>query len=91
MEPKQAAERLREEIEEWLADWHGGELELRSVEPPSDLGANTSFTLIFANPRQRRTRLVSLASGLAIGYLADEEAAVDEWKQWLHSVLSDLG
>ena len=90
MDPETAAERTREEIEAWLAEWEGGELQLQSLEAPSHLGANTCFTLAFANPRTRASRIVFLPTGLALGYLADEEAAVDEWKSWLHSVLTDL-
>ena len=90
MEPKEAAERTREEIEAWLDDWEGGEAVLQSVEAPPHLAADTRFTLIFTNPRTRESRVVHLPTGLALGYLADEEAAVDEWKNWLHSVLTDL-
>ncbi|UCC71213.1 MAG: hypothetical protein JSV86_12560 [Gemmatimonadota bacterium] len=83
MHPDEAASQLREELEDALADLAEGRVEgpVRAVLPPPDLGPDTSFSVELSTGSQL-TR-VSLPTGLAMAYLADEEAAVDEWKCWV--------
>ncbi len=51
------------------------------MKPPADLSPDTHFTVTVERAGERRR--AELPTGLAMAYLADEEAAVDEWKTWL--------
>ncbi len=76
---------LRDELAEALTDM-GDLLEPMSVEsvtPPRVLEAGASFRVRLLASRGRRLD-ADLPANLAIGYLADEEAAVDEFRQWLY-------
>ena len=77
------ARALREEIEAALAD-SGLEVRVGSIEAPADLAPDTCFRVQFEMGRGTVER--ELPTGLAIAYLADEEAAVDEFKGWLRSL-----
>jgi hypothetical protein len=86
MTPNEAARLLREEIADALADLGGPAAAacLRAVRPPRDLGPDGCFQITAsAGPRPLD---FELPSGLAMAYLADEEAAVDEWKRWIVQV-----
>ncbi len=84
MSPEEAAEALREELEETLADVHGMlDFRVSSVEPPRNLGADTYFHVTIDIGRGQASR--RLPTGLAMAYLADEEAAVDEFKRWVRT------
>ncbi len=89
MNPREAAERIREELTEALAEAvaHGSDLVVRHVSAPPDLGADRHFEITLSSRRDpRRTLRVDLPASLAMGYLADEEAAVDEWRRWVQSL-----
>ncbi len=90
MHPQEAARLLRGELEDALA--HPGDGPARAVAltilPPADLAPDTAFLVRASLGRQ--TLEVDLPTGLAIGYLADEEAAVDEWKSWVAALLARL-
>jgi hypothetical protein len=79
--PSEAARALREEIIWTLTDLSGGApaVTVLAVLPPDNLGADTSFRVRLRAADGRRVE-ADLPSGLVMGYLADEEAAVDEWK-----------
>lgn len=83
MSPEEAAVVLCGEIEAALAAVGGSAsaVQLRSVEPPVDLGADRCFRVVIES-RDGRVA-VDLPAGLAMAYLADEEAAVDEFKTWV--------
>jgi hypothetical protein len=83
MNPDYAARLLREELEDALLDpGHPPPKAFAlTVHPPADLAPDTSFRIRASlGPH---TAEADLPSGLAIAYLADEEAAVDEWKNWV--------
>jgi hypothetical protein len=83
MNPDEAARLLREELEEALADWRHGPANatVLALRPPPDLAPDTCFRIrVSLGPH---TVEADLPTGLAIAYLADEEAAVDEWKRWV--------
>jgi hypothetical protein len=83
MNPDVAARLLREELEDALADPGEGPAKAiaLTVLPPIDLAPDTSFRIRASlGPHTVET---NLPTGLAIAYLADEEAAVDEWKSWV--------
>jgi hypothetical protein len=90
MDPDVAARLLGEELEDALADLSHGQAapRLLAVRPPPDLGPSTAFeiTLLSGSRRYETT----LATGLAMAYLADEEAAVDEWKRWVMRLFERL-
>jgi hypothetical protein len=83
MNPEAAAHLLREELEDALADPGDGPAKAvaLTINPPADLAPDTSFRI----RASLGTNSVDteLPTGLAIAYLADEEAAVDEWKSWV--------
>jgi hypothetical protein len=82
LSPEEAAVALREEIEEGLADL-GAEVRACAVEAPSDLGADLCFRIRLEMGEGLME--CELPAGLAMAYLADEEAAVDEFKRWLRN------
>lgn len=84
MSPAEAAQALREELEAAfleLADV-GRPPQVHAVHPPQDLGADRDF-LITISAGEADPLEIALPAGLALGYLADEEAAVDEWHHWV--------
>ena len=82
MLPEEVAVALREEIEMGLGDL-GVEVRVVAVEAPADLGADGCFRVRLETEAGLIER--ELPSGLAVAYLADEEAAVDEFKLWLRN------
>jgi hypothetical protein len=54
-----------------------------AVEAPSDLGADLCFRIRLEMGEGLME--CELPAGLAMAYLADEEAAVDEFKRWLRN------
>ena len=83
MSPDDAARLLQEELEDALAQEPAGPpatLAL-AVRPPPDLAPDTCFRVRASlGPLTVES---DLPTGLAIAYLADEEAAVDEFKSWV--------
>lgn len=91
MNPDVAARLLCEELEDALADPAGGPAKAvaLTIVPPADLSPDTSFRIRASlGPHSVET---DLPTGLAVAYLADEEAAVDEWKSWVAELRSSLG
>lgn len=94
MSPDEAARLLREELEDALAEGTAGPATActLAVQPPPDLAPDTCFQVRASlGPRTVES---DLPTGLAMAYLADEEAAVDEWKRWvadLRQRLSPIG
>jgi hypothetical protein len=91
MDRERLARGLREELDEALADLSDrvGAVRVESVTPPPDLEAGTSFR-VRLSPAVGPQVDVDLPSNLAIGYLADEEAAVDEFRLWLNELFVRL-
>jgi hypothetical protein len=91
MEPVEAALELQGELESALEDESAGAvIRVLAVRPPPDLGADRVFRVILALPGSRDWT-VDLPVPLAMGYLADEEAAVNEWKGWVLELVARLG
>lgn len=91
MNPIEAALELHGELEAALEDEGAGErARVLAVRPPPDLGADRAFHVTLALPGSP-DRTVDLPAALAMGYLADEEAAVDEWKTWVVELVGRLG
>lgn len=87
MTPLELARSLQEELELALADLHGegSQPSIRAVHPPDQLEAGTSFR-VCARTSTAQSVEVELPTNLAIGYLADEEAAVNEWRDWVRAL-----
>jgi hypothetical protein len=86
MTPQDVALKILEELEEALDDLDGAEgLHVRGVRPPDDLAPDTFFFVTLSG-REGELTVIELPTTLAIGYLADEEAAVDEWRLWVRAV-----
>jgi hypothetical protein len=86
MTPKDIAFQILEELEDAFSDLDGAEgLHVQGVDPPNDLAPDTFFVVTVAG-RGREPHEIELPTTLAIGYLADEEAAVDEWRLWVRAV-----
>ncbi|MGD8698323.1 MAG: hypothetical protein PVJ43_03470 [Gemmatimonadales bacterium] len=62
-------------------------LEVLDIVPPHLIDAESVLSVVIA---QKGGPIVHLAlpSSLAFGYLADEEAAVDEWRLWIHDIVA---
>jgi hypothetical protein len=91
MEPVEAAVELQGELEAALEDeGAGADARVLAVRPPPDLGADRVFRIMLALPGSR-DQTVDLPVPLAMGYLADEEAAVNEWKSWVVELVERLG
>lgn len=84
MDPDRAAAAIGGELQATLDDPETGltRAQVRSVAAPADLGADRTFLITLSIPGSR-DHVAELPVPLAIGYLADEEAAVDEWKGWV--------
>lgn len=91
MTPQKLARTLQEELDEALADLHGGAscAWIRAVDPPTRLEAGTSFRISACTSAAQPIE-VELPTNLALSYLADEEAAVDEWRHWLRALWGRL-
>lgn len=91
MDPQRAADAIGEELETALQDEEIGlsGAHVRSVTAPADLGADRTFRIVIAMPGSPDHN-VRLPVPLAMGYLADEEAAVDEWKTWVAALARRL-
>ncbi len=86
MGPEEAARLLGEELEEYLAELAGASAAPGlKIHPPPELSADRSFR-ICVSPARGADLEIELPVNLALGYLADEEAAVDEWRLWLHAL-----
>lgn len=82
---------IREELTASLGDLADGPHDVRvvAVVADGDLDAGTYIT-VSASSRSARRHDFRLPATLAIGYLADEEAAVDEWRRWVHDVWEEV-
>lgn len=92
MTPEEAAHELEEELEAALADLApaGPRVEVRVVHRPIDLGPEASFRLTVRPATGRPAIVIEVPVTLVIGYLADEEAAVDEWRRWVRDLRQRL-
>ncbi len=91
MTPQELADRLREELQDAFAQPPGASAaRIDSVLPPQELAPGTSMHITATNASGEAVE-IELPTTLAIGYLADEEAAVDEWKIWLAELVRRLG
>lgn len=82
---------LREELQASLNDLAERPGEIRVEATASVQGIEAGGTIVVsATSRAGGSRRFQLPANLAIGYLADEEAAVDEWRHWVHQVWKDL-
>jgi hypothetical protein len=90
MTPQELAAALQDELQDALTDLTTSRsLRVDSVLPPADLEAGSSL-LVTISSDAGTSLAVELPSTLAIGYLADEEAAVDEWKGWVNRLSKRL-
>lgn len=91
MQPPELAVALKEELEAALAGADGGTapFPVVSVEAPEEIRADTCFRITI-RPAEGPAVPVELPTNLAVAYLADEEAAVDEWRLWLHELIERL-
>ncbi len=88
MTPHELAEQIRDELTEALSDLELPQpLQVLDVVPPALLDAETSLSVTIAGSAGKPVQL-ALPSSLAIGYLADEEAAVDEWRIWVQEIVN---
>jgi len=90
MTPHELAKLIKDELAEALSDLEPTQpLQVLDVVPPALLDAETSLSITIADTAGKLVEL-ALPSSLAIGYLADEEAAVDEWRIWVQVIVSRL-
>jgi hypothetical protein len=91
MGPRELAEALKEELADALADTEGGAAPpaVEAVEPPQEIRADAVFHVIVRAAGGAALR-VDLPANLAVSYLADEEAAVDEWRRWVRDLLQRI-
>lgn len=90
MTPQQLAIDVKEELADALADLGlTGRWSVLDVVPPTTLDPDSSLTITLASAAGTVVE-VPLPSSLAIGYLADEEAAVDEWRLWIQEIATRL-
>ena len=83
----QLAEALAEELSGLLGEQWGGEVTV--VAPSGGMVAGSAFQVAISRPPDRPLAL-ELPCGLAIGYLGDEENAVDAWKSWTEELAKRL-
>ena len=88
MTPEEAARALHEELDAAFADptLVGASPRILSILAPEDLAADRTFAVTLQLGDADPVTL-HLPAGLAIAYLADEEAAVDEWRRWVSDAL----
>jgi hypothetical protein len=91
MDREELSRLLLEELAEALADLSDDAqiVGVQAVTPPATLEAGASFR-VKLSPAPGLSLDVDLPANLAIGYLADEEAAVDEFRLWLHDLRTRL-
>ena len=90
MTPHELAKLIKDELAEALCDLELTQSpQVLDVVPPALLDAETSLSITIADTAGKLVEL-ELPSSLAIGYLADEEAAVDEWRIWVQEIVSRL-
>lgn len=83
------AEEIQAALEMALEDYAGAEqpIYVRVDDPEPEEAPGSFFVIVRTGDAQVQTRLpVALASA----YLADEEAAVDEFKRWMRELLARL-
>lgn len=86
MTPQELALNVKDELVEAIADLElSRPLSVVDVVPPPRLDADTYLSVILATA-DGTAEQIALPSSLAVGYLADEEAAVDEWRLWIHEI-----
>lgn len=86
MTPHELAQNVKDELAEAIADLElPRPLSVVDVVPPTRLDADTYLSVILATADGTAAE-IALSSSLAVGYLADEEAAVDEWRLWIHDL-----
>lgn len=86
MTPQQLASDIQEELADALAEMELPQrLSVIKVVPPDRLDAETCLYVTLASADGTIARF-ELPSSLAVGYLADEEAAVDEWRLWVQEI-----
>jgi len=83
----QLAEALAEELSDLLGNPWNGRVHIGA--PPQGPVAGASFAVSIQSGGSDLR--VELPCGLAIGYLADEESAVDAWKGWTEELALLLG
>ncbi len=91
MTPEELARSLMEDLEETLRDLVGSARlpRVRAVRPPADLAPDSLFVIELRRADGEPLQ-IELPVPLAAGYLADEEAAVDEWKRWVEELAGRL-
>lgn len=90
MTPDEIALSLQEEIELTLTELASGNARASVfVLPPPELTPGSHFTISVETPDAAPV-VRELSTNLALGYLADEEAAVDEWRLWLVPIVECL-
>jgi len=91
MDHEELSRLLLEELAETLSDMpdDAPAVRVESVTPPPILEAGACFR-VKLSPDPEHSLDVDLPVNLAIGYLADEEAAVDEFRHWLHDLWQRL-
>lgn len=90
MTPQELASDIHDELADALADlelWP--RLPVIEVAAPDRLDADSFLHVTLASADGARASL-ALPSSLAVGYLADEEAAVDEWRLWVQEIAARL-
>jgi hypothetical protein len=86
MTPQELVQQIKDELADALNDLDlSRRLQVLDIAPPAQLDAETSLTVTIAATGGRIAEL-ALPTSLAIGYLADEEAAVDEWRHWVQDI-----
>jgi hypothetical protein len=90
MKPQELAQQIMEELAVALTDLEPPQhLQVVDIIPPDLLDAETFLSVVIADSRGKTAEL-TLPSSLALGYLADEEAAVDEWRIWVQEIAARL-
>lgn len=87
MTPEEAARLLAEELEAALGELSGpaARARINTVYAPPDFGPDRSFRIALLSSSGDTVEL-ALPATLALAYLADEEAAVDEWRAWVREI-----
>jgi hypothetical protein len=86
MTPQELALDIEEELAEALADLElSRHVSVVAIVPPDRVDADSSLYVTLAD-ENGKTAKIALSSSLAVAYLADEEAAVDEWRLWVQDI-----
>lgn len=90
MDRLETARAIFDELSEAFRDLdEAGTVKVLDVSAPTELTPTTSFHVTLQAGSAAAVAL-ALPATLAIGYLADEEAAVDEWRHWVHQAWQAL-